>query len=177
LIGWQENMLYLEVHPSVKKQKNYHIQIKNKLKKKFSQYPQGENVEIDWNTVEQVISQAKGLPFSVLNNGDSSFKFTRKYPEVKRPLILNNIPRVPNLLDGEWSILVEIYSEQGSAEKLSAILNHQGPQITSRVSKNNHLYQVVSGPFSSKKLAKQTVKRIFREFEIVALKVQKYRAY
>ena len=55
------------------------------------------------------------------------------------------------------------------AEKLAAILNHQGPQIPSRVIEGEQNFNVVSGPFDNQKQAQNVVQRIKIEFEIDAI--------
>jgi L,D-transpeptidase ErfK/SrfK len=59
---------------------------------------------------------------------------------------------------------------------LAAILNHQGPQIPSRVIENEKNYRVVAGPYEHKKQAHEIIRRMKLDFEIDAL-VKKIDSY
>jgi len=56
--------------------------------------------------------------------------------------------------------------DQNDAVRLSAIINHQGPQIPARVISKNESYRVVAGPFNDIKEAKDAIKRLKIDLEI-----------
>jgi L,D-transpeptidase ErfK/SrfK len=65
-------------------------------------------------------------------------------------------------------MLVATFDNENDAQKLAAMLNHQGPPIPSRKVQANNSYQVVAGPFKNKKEAKAAASRIRFDFEIDA---------
>jgi L,D-transpeptidase ErfK/SrfK len=73
---------------------------------------------------------------------------------------------VPELKADAWSVLAADVLEEPDAVRLAAIINHQGPQIPARVIAKNAGYQVVAGPFSDIKEAKDAVKRLKIDLEI-----------
>gem|GEM_PF-1726999 len=70
------------------------------------------------------------------------------------------------LTDNDWAMLVATFNNENDAKKLAAMLNHQGPPIPSRHVAANNAYQVISGPFSTKKQAKEVASRIRFDFEM-----------
>ena len=49
---------------------------------------------------------------------------------------------------------------ESNAQKLAAVLNHQGPPIPSRVLQKDDRYQVVAGPYKNHKAAAAAAKRL-----------------
>jgi len=52
------------------------------------------------------------------------------------------------------------------AVRLSAIINHQGPQIPARVLAKNNSYRVVAGPFKDIREANDAIKRLKIDLEL-----------
>jgi len=72
------------------------------------------------------------------------------------------------LKDGDWSMRVATFQTETEAEKLAAMLNHQGPQIPARKVKQNDEYQVIAGPYKNKKEVMKAAKRVLMDFELKA---------
>lgn len=174
LVGWRGEMLYLEVHSLVKQREKIRIQLSKQVANKLKQNPETVAMAIDWEKVEKILAEAAGIPTPILVTKQAYFDFESDYdvPLVKRPDRLYGIPVVPKLLPDSWSVLATTFSLREHAIKLAAILNHQGPQIPSRVLENGQDYQVIAGPFANQKKAQKVADRIHREFEIDA-EVQK----
>lgn len=164
LAGWRGNRLFLEVHSSEKQRRQIKKRLNKLLAEKLKQNPKLSTVKIDWGKVEKVLADAKGFPIPILlsDQGQTSDDI----PLVKRPDKLYGMPVVLPLLPDSWSVLTPAFSRKEHAIKLAAILNHQGPQIPSRVLERGREYQVIAGPFENQKQAKKVAKRILREFEV-----------
>jgi L,D-transpeptidase ErfK/SrfK len=63
-------------------------------------------------------------------------------------------------------MLVATFDNENDAQKLAAMLNHQGPPIPARKVEANNKYQVVAGPFKNQKQAKEAASRIRFDFEL-----------
>lgn len=164
LAGWLGDRLFLEVHSSEKPQRQIKKRLNKLLAEKLKQNPKLSAVKIDWKKVEKVLAEAVGFPTPILVSDQSQSDYD--IPLVKRPDRLYGMPVVLPLLPDSWSVLTPIFSSKEHAVKLAAILNHQGPQIPSRVLEKGQSYQVIAGPFKNQKQAKKVARRIHREFEI-----------
>lgn len=176
LIGWRDNMLFLEVHTSVDKHSKKIKQLNKQLLNKFKQNPEAAGTEIDWDKVKKVLAMSTGTPQPVLTTIDMKTYSSDELPLAKRPKTLYGIPIIPLLKEDAWSVIAATFLHRENAEKLAAILNHQGPQIPSRVIENDENYRVVAGPYEHKKQAHEIVRRMKLDFEIDAL-VKKVDSY
>jgi L,D-transpeptidase ErfK/SrfK len=169
LTGWQGDMLYLEAHSPTVEQNKHIKRLKKQLINQFKQNHKAAGTQIDWDKVYTILTESKGIPQPVLATVNADHFLKQEIPLVKRPDRLYGIPLVTPLLQDSWSVLAATFSQREDAVKLSAIFNHQGPQIPSRVIESDQHYRVVAGPFKNKKQAHKIVQRIKREFELDAL--------
>ncbi len=169
LIGWQGDMLYLEAHSPTVEQNKHIKRLKKRLINQFKQNRKTVGTQIDWDKVYTILTESKGIPQPVLATVKADSFLNQEIPLVKRPEKLYGIPLVTPLLQDSWSVLAATFSHREDAVKLAAILNHQGPQIPSRVIETDQHYRVIAGPFENKKQAHRIVRRIKREFELNAL--------
>jgi L,D-transpeptidase ErfK/SrfK len=86
-------------------------------------------------------------------------------PELEHPEHLYGASVVPKLTDSDWAILVADFANEVSAQQLAAMLNHQGPPISARKVEKDGSYQMIAGPFKSRKEAKSVAHRIKMNFE------------
>lgn len=172
LIGWRDRILYLSVHSTKIRQSKYFSRLKRNLRKALKKKEMAE-VNIDWQKVDNIVSEASGIPTPVLMTSNTFYVTSvENAPIVMRPKRLFSAPVVPSLSSGDWSVLASTFNTKEPALKFAAMLNHQGPQIPSRVIEKDEAYHVVAGPFMSKKQASKVAQRIIREFEFNA-RVQK----
>lgn len=171
LAGWQDNMLFLEVHHSSNQTADSKKQVDTLLRNKLKKKPDAKGGGIDWDRVEKILAESTGIPQPVLatDEGMTFFFSSDEAPLVKRPDKLYGMPTIPALLQNSWTVFVTRFEGEEHAEKLAAILNHQGPQIPSRVIEGEQNFNVVSGPFDTQKQAQNVVQRIKIEFEIDAV--------
>jgi L,D-transpeptidase ErfK/SrfK len=70
------------------------------------------------------------------------------------------------LTEADWSIVTAGFSSETDAQKLAAMLNHQGPQMPARKVEKDGVFQVVVGPFKNKKETNLAAKRIQNDFDL-----------
>ncbi len=169
LMGWRDNMLYLEAHLSLHDQSKKIKRLKQQLIDTFKQNTKVAGAEIDWDKVKKILVMSTGIPQPVLTTASTDTIADHKITLAKRPDSLYGIPVIPPLITNSWSVFAATFVHRENAEKLAAILNHQGPQIPSRVIENDDNYRVVTGPYVYKKQAIEIVRRLKRDFEIDAL--------
>ncbi len=83
--------------------------------------------------------------------------------EVEHPAVLYGRPAVPELKLDAWYVLAGEVTDEREAQRLAAIINHQGPSIPARVlakQSNNPGYRVLAGPFGDAGKAHGVVKRL-----------------
>lgn len=65
-----------------------------------------------------------------------------------------------------WYVSAAVMSSETAAQRLAAILNHQGPPIPAQVVPSGERHQVIAGPFANAKAAKTAVKRLKVDLEL-----------
>jgi L,D-transpeptidase ErfK/SrfK len=75
-------------------------------------------------------------------------------------------PVVGGITANDWTVSVATLNDAKTAQKLTAIVNHQGPVIPTRTFQEGSLFRVVSGPFATEQEANGALKRIHNEFEL-----------
>ncbi len=164
LAGWRGNSLYLEAHSSVKRQKKIKKRLNKLLAEKLKRTPEANVLKIDWERVNKILTEAAGFPIPILVSDHDQSEYD--VPLVKRPDRLFGMPVVTPLIPDSWTVLTPTFTRKDHAIKLAAMLNHQGPQIPSRVLEKGQDFQVIAGPFKNQKQAEKVAQRIYREFEI-----------
>ena len=165
LLGWENNMLFLEAHKPLQQ----HKRLKKKLFKKLKRISRKTDNIIDWQKVERILEQANGVPIPVLKNSPD-------FPSiVNTALSLTHPPRfyqqleVKPLTQDDWSVTVATFPDADAAQKLVALLNHQGPPIPSRRIEKYGLSSVVAGPFNSEEKVNSVIDKIRREFQFTGV--------
>ena len=121
---------------------------------------------LDWSKVKKVLAEARGIPVPIFEIRQGSGKGVAEPMEVRHPGELYGRPKIPELKTDAWSVLAADVRDENDAVRLSAIINHQGPQIPARVISKNDGYRVVAGPFNDIKEAKDAIKRLKIDLEI-----------
>jgi L,D-transpeptidase ErfK/SrfK len=175
LTAWHENMLYLEANEPLEKWANNKRQLKKQVSKELKNLAKQHNATVDWDKVDSVIQRADGIPTPVSMNTPDVAELSKSAVQLAHPGKLYGQPVAETLSDNDWAMLVATFNNENDAQKLAAMLNHQGPPIPARKVEADNAYQVVAGPFKNKKQAKEAASRIRFDFEINAklLKPQK----
>ena len=166
LAAWDQNMLYMEAHPPLEKWATQNNQLQKKLKTKLEKLADEHGAVIDWHRVEDALKRADGIPTPVLQNAMTLTEIKSEAVQVSRPAQLYGQPIVTELTEADWSVVTERLDSETEAQKLAAMLNHQGPQIPARRIEKDGEYRVVAGPFKNKKETKLIAKRIKSSFDM-----------
>lgn len=162
LLSYHENRLFLEAHKPLQANKDF----KTPLFMRIKQLVKKHHLTVDWAKVEQTLAQTTGIPIPILTESPSFKELSDQAFLVTHPEHLYGQPQPKQLTMNDWTVTAASLADSKTAEKLAALLNHQGPSIPAKVIPQGELFHVVSGPFANPKEAKQALKRIFLEFEL-----------
>lgn len=163
LLGQKNDVLYLEVHASTENLNSVEF---DKIYKKLKNIEKTTGRTLDWNKIKKVLAEARGIPVPVFEIRQGSAKNVSELIEVRHPNELSGRPQIPELKTDSWSVLAADMREELDAVRLSAIINHQGPQIPARVVEKNDGYRVVAGPFKDVREANEAIKRLKIDLEL-----------
>ena len=166
LVAWHNDMLYLEANePLANSPENMRV-LKKQALKDLRKIAKRHHAEVDWDKVENVFNFSYGIPTPVLANSADLQGIRNSAVELAHPTELYGQPVAEKLTDNDWAMLVATYESADDAQKLAAMLNHQGPPIPARTVEFNKTYQVIAGPFKTQKQAKEAASRIRFDFEM-----------
>jgi L,D-transpeptidase ErfK/SrfK len=163
LLGQSNGVVYLEVHGSMEEVDAAGF---DKIYAKLTTIEKESGRTLDWSKVKTVLAEARGIPVPIFEIRQGSGKEVAEPIEVRHPSELHGSPKIPELKTDAWSVLAADVHDEIDAVRLSAIINHQGPQIPARVVAKNDSYTVVAGPFSDVREAKDAVKRLKIDLEL-----------
>ena len=166
LTAWHQDMLYLEANEPLPKWTQDKARLKKQLLKQLRQISAKRNVTIDWEKVERIIQRSDGIPTPILAQSPDVADLLANAVQLEHPEQLYQQPVVEELKDSDWSVLVASFDNETEAQELATMLNHQGPIIPARKIQKNNTYQVIAGPFKTKKEVNAVAKRIRMDFEI-----------
>jgi L,D-transpeptidase ErfK/SrfK len=164
LVGRAGGMLYLEAHAP--QEELNAADVKRKLFARLRDMEKKEGRRLDWKRVEETVAQARGIPVPILEGSGGLEGLIASAAELRRPEQLNGQPRVPPFKAGAWYVRADETIGEVNARRLAAVLNHQGPQIPARVVQKGNRYQVLAGPYPSKRVAEEAARRIKSDLEI-----------
>jgi L,D-transpeptidase ErfK/SrfK len=163
LLGQSNGVVYMEVHASTD---NSDVAEFDKVYAKLKSIEKESGRTLDWSKVKKVFAEARGIPVPIFEIRQGSGKGVAEPMEVRHPGTLYGRPEIPELKTDAWSVLAADVRDENDAVRLSAIINHQGPQIPARVIAKNASYRVVAGPFNDIKEAKDAIKRLKIDLEL-----------
>jgi L,D-transpeptidase ErfK/SrfK len=169
LVGRRDGVVYLEAHATTEGSGRVELE-KAYTKLKGMERKSGQI--LDWAKIEEVISEARGIPVLVSDTYRRNERETREVVEVKHPDRLFGKPEVPELKPDGWYVLAADLEDKTTAMRLAAIMNHQGPQIPARVLPKTKGFRVVSGPFRDVTQARDMAKRLKIDLEIEGVVVE-----
>ncbi len=171
LVAWQDDMLYLEAHGPLEKWAKQDKQLIENVQTKLQRMASQHASSIDWQRVGTVLQRKDGIPTPVLKNSPDLAELKLNAVQLQHPDQLFGQPQVSELSDADWSILAASFNEESEAQKMAAMLNHQGPPIPARKVAKNGVFQVVAGPFKNRKETRLIAKRIKSNFDMDAIAV------
>lgn len=169
LIGQRNGVLYLEAHSPLEESGTLELE---KLYKKLRTIEKKARRALDWKKVKEVQAEARGIPVPIFELRQGSEKEVAKPVEVEHPERLYGKPEIPALNLQAWYLLAADVPDRIEAQRLAAIINHQGPQIPARVFEKNNNYRVIAGPFNDDSEAKKAAKRLKIDLEIDGIVIE-----
>jgi len=161
LIGQRNEIVYLEVHASPEDRNAAELE---KMYAKLRKIEKNTGRTLDWKNVEKVLAEARGIPVPILEIEQG--RWVEQTIEVKHPDKLFGRPEIPELKTEAWYVWVADLDDRTEALRISAIVNHQGPQIPARVISRSSGYRVIAGPFNGVTEAGDAAKRLKIDLEI-----------
>ncbi|MDD2271292.1 MAG: L,D-transpeptidase family protein [Desulfuromonadaceae bacterium] len=169
LLGLSDGVVYLEIHASAEASDAAEF---DRVYAKLKTIEKESGRTLDWNKVKNVLAEARGIPVPLFEIRPGSRKGGAEPTEVRHPGKLFGRPELAELKADSWSVLAADVRDKIDAERLSAIINHQGPQIPARVIAAADSYRVVAGPFSDTREAKEAIRRLKIDLEIDATLIE-----
>ncbi|MGZ8159081.1 MAG: L,D-transpeptidase family protein [Methylobacter sp.] len=166
LTAWHDNELYLEANEPLPKWSGDKARLKKQLLKELRKISAKKDVTVDWEKVDRIIERAAGIPMPILAQSQAETDVITSAMLIKHPERLYQQPEPEEIKDGDWAALVSSFDNETDAQKLAAMLTHQGPMIPAHKLQKDNNYLVIAGPFKSKKELKSVAKRIRMDFEI-----------
>jgi L,D-transpeptidase ErfK/SrfK len=172
LIGQREGVLYLEAHSPLEGSSPHELE---KLHAKLRAVEKNAGRGLDWKKVNEVRTAARGVPVPIFELRPGSEKEIAKPVELEHPEALYGKPEIPALKLQAWYVLAADVPDKIEAQRLAAIINHQGPQIPARVLRKSDSYRVVAGPFDDGSEAKKAAKRLKIDLEIDGIVIDTFK--
>jgi L,D-transpeptidase ErfK/SrfK len=169
LIGQRNGVLYLEVHAPTEESDALELE---KLHKKLRTIEKKARRRLDWKKVKEAQAEARGIPVPIFELGQGSEKVAAKPIEVEHPETLYGEPEIPALKQEAWYVLAADVRDKIEAQRIAAIINHQGPPIPARVFPKSDSYRVIAGPFDDRSEAKKAAKRLKIDLEINGIVIE-----
>jgi L,D-transpeptidase ErfK/SrfK len=126
----------------------------------------------DWNKVKKIVSGVRGIPLPVSEIRHCATTGVMETIRVRHPDKLYGKPEVPELETDAWYVMAAVTPNKVEAQRLAAMINHQGPQIPARVLSAIGGHRVLAGPFNNIRAAKDAVKRLKIDLEIDGILVE-----
>ncbi|MRR56427.1 MAG: peptidase [Deltaproteobacteria bacterium] len=169
LIGQRDGVLYLEAHTPTEgsgagELERINAKLKN-IEKKAAQ-------TLDWKKVKEVQTEARGIPVPIFELRPGSLNEVANPLKVQHPDTLYGRPEIPELSLEAWYVLAADLRDEIDAQRLAAIINHQGPPIPARVLAKGTGYRVIAGPFTNISQAKDAVKRLKYDLDIDGIVIE-----
>ena len=169
LVGQRDGIVYLEAHTPFEESGTKELE---KAYVKLRKIEKKSGRAIDWEKVKKAVVETRGFPVPVSEISQGSPNDVVKTIKLRHPKKLYGKPEVPELKTDAWYVLAGVLSDRVDAQRLAAIINHQGPQIPARVLSKGKRHRVLAGPFDKKSEAKNAAKRLKIDLEIDGILVE-----
>ena len=169
LIGQRDGLLYMEVHTPLEDSGVIELE---KMYAKLRNIEKKSARALDWKKVKEVEAEARGIPVPIFEMHQGSEKETAKPIKVEHPDTLYGRPEMPELKLEAWYVLAADVRDEIDAQRIAAIINHQGPQIPARVLSKSNGYRVIAGPFNDVSEAKDAAKRLKIDLDIDGILIE-----
>lgn len=165
LFGTLDGLPYVEAHEPYEEVNDK--QTKKNFVQKLKQWEKKQHQALDWPKIETTLQQALGIPVPILENSPTVAEMINQAVSLNHPEHLYLQPESDVLPSSKaWYVLAEKDLGPLEAQRLAAMLNHQGPRIPALSVEHEGRYQVLTGPFSDAKSAKASLKRMKIDLEL-----------
>lgn len=165
LIGQRDGVLYLEAHTPLEDPGAGAAELE-KANARLRDFEKKSGRPLDWNKVKKVETEARGIPVPILETDQGNGKDAAQTIEIEHPDALYGRQELPELKREAWYVLAAVLRDETDAQRMAAMINHQGPPIPARVLEKDDRYRVVAGPFDDAREAKDALKRLRIDLEI-----------
>ena len=169
LIGQRDGVLYMEAHTPLEDSGANELE---KIYAKLRNIEKKSAQTLDWSRIKKVQTEARGIPVPILEMRQGSEKEIAEPIKVEHPDALYGKPEIPELKLDAWYVLAADVRDEIDAQRLAAIINHQGPQIPARVLSKSNSYRVIAGPFNDISEAKDAAKRLKIDLDIDGILIE-----
>ncbi len=163
LVGRSGSVVYLEIHAPLEKTDRAELE---KMFAKLRKIEKGAARPLDWDKVNAVLAEARGIPVPVFDTTGGSRERAEETVEVRHPEKLYGKPEIPEIAVNAWYVLAADLRSEMEAVRLAAIINHQGPPIPARVISKGETYRVIAGPFKDSGGARDAARRLKIDLEL-----------
>jgi L,D-transpeptidase ErfK/SrfK len=163
LVGQRDGIVYLEAHTPFKESGA------SGLKKLYSKLKKNEKKSghaLDWKKVKKVVAEARGIPVPISAIRPGSEMDMVETITLRHPDKLYGKPEIPDFKADAWYVLAVTLRDKVDAQRMAAIINHQGPPIPARVLSKGNRYRVLAGPFDNRRAAKDAARRLKIDLEL-----------
>lgn len=174
LIGQRDGVLYMEAHKPLEDPGAGTIELE-KVYTRLRTIEKKSGRPLDWKKVKEVQAEARGIPVPIFAMSPGAGKEAAETVEVEHPDTLYGRPEVPELKLDAWYVLAADVRDEIDAQRLAAIINHQGPPIPARVLPKSDSYRVIAGPFSDAGEARDAAKRLKIDLAIDGIVIEPVR--
>ena len=166
LVGRRGGIVYLEAHTPFEESGTAGVQ---KLYIKLQRIEEKSGHPLDWEKIEDVVVEARGYPVPVSAIPQAQGMGVGGAITLRHPGTLRGKPQIPAFKTDAWYVLAANLRDKVDAQRLAAIINHQGPPIPARVLSKDGRHRVVAGPFDDPKAARDAARhlRIYLELDAV----------
>jgi L,D-transpeptidase ErfK/SrfK len=169
LIGQRDGVLFMEAHTPLEDSGATELE---KIYAKLRNIEKKSAQTLDWGRIKKVQTEARGIPVPILELRQGSEKEVAEPIRVEHPDALYGKPEIPELKLDAWYVLAADVRDEIDAQRLAAIINHQGPQIPARVLSKSNSYRVIAGPFKDISEAKEAAKRLKYDLDIDGILIE-----
>ena len=166
LAGRRDGIVYLEAHTPFEESGTANWK---KVFAKLQRLEKQSGTPLDWKKVKAVVMEARGIPVPVSADRASLEAAAAQPIRLRHPGRLVGQPEIPAFNTDAWYVLAASLRDKTDAQRLAAIINHQGPPIPARVLSEGGRHRVLAGPFDNEREAKDAAKRLKIDLELDAV--------
>ena len=166
LAGQRDGIVYLEAHTPFEESGTANWK---KIYAKLKRLEKQLGIPLDWKKVKNVVVEARGIPVPVSADADGLARAAAEPVRLRHPGQLYGQPEIPAFKTDAWYVLAASLRDKTDAQRLAAIINHQGPPLPARVLTKGGRHRVLAGPFDNERAAKDAAKRLKIDLELDAV--------